>query len=228
MKVRSEGTHLTEEMLSDLLIGLGTAEAERHVADCAACRQQVEGFGADVALLGQTALAWSENRVAAGQAKHLTEEALDDVLIGMATVASEAHLAGCKACRARVEGFHADMTLLQQTATGWSRQRAAEMDQHPLWDVARKLRWASLGWGLAALLIAAVVAPLMWHYDNGKMVAGNVRPQSPQAAETEAQIAADNDLMRAVNVAINPGNEMPLGEFHHRNRSHPRQKARPE
>lgn len=225
---RTMKDHLTEEMLDDVLIGMATAEAEAHLAGCAACRKQVEEFRADMALLGQAALGWSEARLEARAAGHLTEEMLDDVLIGMATVESQAHLAECSACRAKVEGFQSDMALLGETAMGWSRQRAAGMDQHPLETRARQLHWAAMRWAAAGVLIVAVAVPFLWHHDNGPAVAINVTPRSPQVEENAAQIAADNDLMRAVDAAINPSDEMPMVVSHHANKAHPRQKARPE
>ena len=225
---RTTNGHLTEEMLNDVLIGMATSEAEAHLAGCTACRKQAEEFRADMALLGQAALGWSEARLEARAAGHLTEEALDDVLIGLATAESQAHLAACSACRAKVEGFQADVALLGAAAMGWSRQRAAGMDLQPLETRARQLHWAVLRWAAAGALIVAVALPFVWHHDNGPAVAANVTPRSPQLEENAAQIAADNDLMRAVDAAINPGDEMPMVAIHHGNKAHPRQKARPE
>jgi hypothetical protein len=57
--------HLSEEALSDLLIGLGTRQAEAHLAACASCRGQLEEFRAGMQVFNQASLAWSAARPAA-------------------------------------------------------------------------------------------------------------------------------------------------------------------
>jgi hypothetical protein len=58
------GHHLNTETLNDLMIGLGSAEAEDHLAACAECRARIGQFQKDVALLDQTSMAWSRLRAA--------------------------------------------------------------------------------------------------------------------------------------------------------------------
>jgi hypothetical protein len=54
--------HLSDEALSDVLIGMGSAEAESHLAACAVCRGKVEEFRAGLDVLNAATLAWSEDR----------------------------------------------------------------------------------------------------------------------------------------------------------------------
>ena len=58
----SLSNHLSEEALDDVLIGLGSAESEAHLAVCPECRAEVETFRGDVALFNAASVAWSESR----------------------------------------------------------------------------------------------------------------------------------------------------------------------
>ena len=51
---------------------------------------------------------------------HLSDEALDDVLIGLGSLASHAHLAQCPQCRARVESFQTTGDLFNQASRQFS------------------------------------------------------------------------------------------------------------
>lgn len=57
-----QGTHLSEEALHDVLIGMGTAAAEAHVAACAECREQMETFRTGMENFNAATLAWSQAR----------------------------------------------------------------------------------------------------------------------------------------------------------------------
>lgn len=59
---RPTPTHLSEEAILDLLIGLGTAADEAHLAECPLCRGQIEPFHATVASFNRAGEAWSEAR----------------------------------------------------------------------------------------------------------------------------------------------------------------------
>jgi hypothetical protein len=50
--------HLSEEVIHDVMIGLGSAEADQHIAVCEVCRGQVEGFDSELQTFNQASLAW--------------------------------------------------------------------------------------------------------------------------------------------------------------------------
>jgi hypothetical protein len=163
---------------------------------------------------------------------HLTEEALNDVLIGMGSEESERHMAACPECRARVEEFSSEIELMNATSMAWSRQRAAQMpDPQPNAGVWR-FPLATMGWVAAAVLLIAVAAPVWHRLDQSKI--GYVPPpaiQTPTVAQTgdsETQIAQDNALLRDVDAAINASEAPPLGETTRSERPYRREKARPE
>ena len=51
---------------------------------------------------------------------HLSEEALDDVLIGLGSAESQAHLEVCADCRAQVRTFLGDVALFNAASMAWS------------------------------------------------------------------------------------------------------------
>ena len=50
--------HLSEEAIHDVLIGLGSPEADAHIAVCEVCRGQVKEFGSELQTFNQASLAW--------------------------------------------------------------------------------------------------------------------------------------------------------------------------
>ena len=60
MKPRAGNTHLSDEDLDNVLIGAGSAEAEAHLAGCAACAGRKAEFSGTIASFNQATLAWSE------------------------------------------------------------------------------------------------------------------------------------------------------------------------
>jgi hypothetical protein len=182
-----------------------------------------------VVLFNTTTLGWSEGRQQLAAAAHLSEEALNDALIGMSTAATEAHLADCESCRARVDGFQFDLALGAQTSLDWSRQRAAAMDTHVVPVPRLRLERLAFGSSLAALLLVAAATPLLWHHD--RRVNTTAQPEQATAVqpeESESKIAEDNALLAAVDAAVNPAEDSPLSELRFTSTPNPREKARPE
>ena len=54
---------------------------------------------------------------------HLSEEALDDVLIDLGSAESHAHLAVCGECRAKIAIFRGDVALFNAASMSWSNSR---------------------------------------------------------------------------------------------------------
>lgn len=61
-------THLSDEEFDDLLIELGSLQAQAHLQTCADCRQKLKTFQEDVHLFNEASMAWTEARVLRPQA----------------------------------------------------------------------------------------------------------------------------------------------------------------
>jgi len=148
---------------------------------------------------------------------HLSEEALNDVLIGMGPVEAEAHLARCVECRGKVEEFAGDVGLFNAATMAWSEARSVR--QAPAGRMAvtarpapvRRMPFALAG-SAAASILAIVVAVSVGHREGWFAPASN--PNSAVVLpDSQAQIAQDNALMEAVSAAISPQEESPIDEY---------------
>ena len=137
--------------------------------------------------------------------RHLNDEALNDLLIGLGTTSAQAHLARCPECRVRVESFRETIVFFNDASLAWSENRVRSGTVRV--SFAPRLRFAllsrpalSFGVALAALLLLA--GPPVWRMVAPRPVEPS--PTSSEAVDYRAQIAEDNELMRAVNSAIDP------------------------
>jgi predicted anti-sigma-YlaC factor YlaD len=165
---------------------------------------------------------------------HLSEEAIDDVLIGLGSPESDAHLAACSHCRGQLEQFRSEMNLFNQASLAWSKAKSATILRAAPRPKARPALPAPAGWVLAAAALLAIGLPV-WNHAH-RSPAGDASdyastyapaPASP-AGDSEAQIAEDNDLLRSVNAALNSNEVSPISEYHLSDGPHPRHPARPE
>jgi anti-sigma factor RsiW len=140
---------------------------------------------------------------------HLSEEALDDVLIGLGSAESEAHLALCPECRTQVETFRGDVALFNAASTAWSERRHPQPRHRERSGAGMRIAFASWAAAAAALMIMAFG---IWHHRPGPPQNQAISVQ-PQVVDTEAQIAQDNQLLQAVNAAISPDEESPIDEY---------------
>jgi len=162
---------------------------------------------------------------------HLTEDALNDLLIGLGTEESEAHVAACPECRSRVEEFQSTVQAFHTSSMAWSEFRSKfrtefRSEPRPVLRVSPparvKVRNAQLGWALAAAMLLAIGLPT-WNANHRRVA--NVATPAPVAApvaasgdptstDSDAQIAQDNELLRSVNLALNSEEESPVSEYH--------------
>ena len=152
---------------------------------------------------------------------HLSEEALDDVLIGLGSAESHAHLAACAECRAQVKTLQGDVALFNAASLAWSQSRMPR----PLVREPHRVRLhaALVGWVVtAAALLVMALGILHHHPATAPQQANTVQPQP---SDSEAQIAQDNQLLQAVNAAISPDEASPIEEYKIVESPHPSPKA---
>ncbi len=157
---------------------------------------------------------------------HLSEEALHDVLIGLSSPASDAHLAACPACRGQVQEFRSDMQLFNQTTLAWSEAMPAAQLSATSRPAIRPAYFAPARWALAAAVLLAVGLPVWRYYRHSAPNYASV--PVTQSEDTEAQIAQDNELLRSINMALSANETSPIREYHLSDRPHDRSKTRPE
>jgi hypothetical protein len=142
---------------------------------------------------------------------HLSEEALDDLLIGLGSPESEAHLAACLDCRGRVNGFRSDVALFNSASMAWTESQLVQLRPTARKTVHR-IRLAFVSWATTAAVLAGMAVAVWHHHGPATSPSRATAPQS-QPSDTEAQIAQDNQLLQAVNAAISPDEESPIDEY---------------
>jgi hypothetical protein len=153
---------------------------------------------------------------------HLTDEALDDVLIGLGSFEAEAHLARCLQCRSRVESFRADVALFNAASMAWSESRPQRPARASLRHSGDPIRFAFVSWSaVAALLLITAVA--VWRH-SVVSPPNHVNIVESQPVDSEAQIAQDNQLLQEINAAISSDDESPIEEYNLREHSQARLK----
>jgi hypothetical protein len=151
---------------------------------------------------------------------HLSEEALDDVLIGLGSVESQAHLAVCPECRVQVETFRGDVNLFNAASMEWSKGRPRRpVPVRP----AGRIPAAFVGWAVSAAALAAMLVGVWRHQSPSPP--GEANTVQPRLTDSQAQIVEDNQLLQAVNAAINQDEASPIDEYKILESPHTRSKA---
>ncbi|MFT4111189.1 hypothetical protein [Silvibacterium sp.] len=149
---------------------------------------------------------------------HLTEEALNDALIGMSSTEEDLHLAACELCRAKLQAFESDMLMFDEASLAWSEARSATM---PAIEVQRKRHsklFFNAAWAISMALVLLVCLPTL-HFTH--VFSLHRHGSLTTAGDSESQIAQDNELLQAVDVAVNADDLSSMGEYSTSTRIHP-------
>ena len=150
--------------------------------------------------------------------EHLSEEALDDVLIGLGSAEAEAHLAACSRCSDTLRQFQAKMGSFNQASLAWSEARPVpEAMSKAVARLNAKPRGviAPLSWAMAVVVVAALGFQI-WTYElhrpSTAPVASVSQPNDLEV-QSEVQIAQDNQLLQSVNAALSASDVLPASEY---------------
>ncbi len=89
---------------------------------------------------------------------HLSEDDLDEVLIGIGSAAQSAHLTACESCSQRLAAFRTQMAMFNQATESWSEARSNTISRdlaahRPAHWLSRRALWPAT----AALLLAVTL-----------------------------------------------------------------------
>jgi hypothetical protein len=143
-------------------------------------------------------------------AGHLSEEDLNDVLIGLGSPESDAHLVVCNECRDQVEHFRSEVEMFKQTSLAWSEARSLSIPR-----ISRPKATPAIlnpvAWAAAAALLLMIGIPV-WNNDHrAASDQGTAQVQMP--SDSEAQIAQDNALLQSVDAVLSAGETSPINEY---------------
>lgn len=140
----------------------------------------------------------------------LSADQLDDHLVGDLAPAAAAHLAACPLCQARLAEAEAPLASFRDVSLAWAERRSATLplrpDTAPARPAVQRFAWASAVVAVAAL---AVALPLTRHHDAAQPSAETVAAvghtgitSSSSVAATPEQIARDNEMLEAIDQAL--------------------------
>jgi len=139
---------------------------------------------------------------------HLSEDQINDALIGDLSHEVRLHLAACALCQAEVEPFQATLVSFNQATAAWSEAKSNTLNRD-LSNIrpAHRFTPAAL-WSCASALVvaASIIFASGHHHDSASgsvsAPAGLVADNSPAARANE--IAADNAMLGAIDSEFQP------------------------
>jgi len=146
---------------------------------------------------------------------HLSESALNELLIGSGSPSEMKHLATCSLCAQNVADFRASVDLFNQASQAWSEERSRRIAP-PALKTDKKSYSTALPWALAtAVLLVALGIPVWQHQHKSSMVTNTPVSliASASAENSSEQIAQDNELLRSVNAALESSEEPSLAPY---------------
>ncbi len=124
---------------------------------------------------------------------HLTEDQIDDALMGDLAAEAKAHLQGCAACAERLNEAQMPLASFKAVSTAWSERRSATLPavvpQRAGLGSRLGARSRLAGWSVAlsAALAVAIAVPVMLHPGRGAADAGaRGTGETAQAAPVKA------------------------------------------
>ncbi len=154
------------------------------------------------------------------QVDHLTEDQLDDALIGDLATQPAAHLAACEDCQMRLAEAGAPMAAFSAVSLAWSERRSATL---PTPVPSRTSAWLPRAiWAATATAVLAVgiSVPSIRHelgFGNAEapqqtMIASTGPVDNPVAARDE-QIANDNRMLENIDRELGASAPSPEQEY---------------
>lgn len=165
---------------------------------------------------------------------HLTEDELDDILIGVGSPEAEAHVAGCAACAGRKAEFVAALTSFNQATMAWSEAKSHTLTR----DLAAATESAAgsprLWVAAMGLCVVAVMGAMLSNHVPGTMRGGDgPAGASAQTAPVnrDLEIADDDAMLKEIDAALyrpEPSPEQVYGQVYGQSQAARRRAATPE
>ena len=144
--------------------------------------------------------------------QHLSEEELDDVLIGMGSAAAEGHLAGCAVCNARIAPFQTSVTAFNESSLAWAQAKSNGVSRDLSAARLSTGRTQPMAWGAGVAMIGAIAFALGTGLHRAP-AALDASPAAQSTTDDEKDIAADNAMLAAINSEIGTAAPAPLQPF---------------
>ena len=143
--------------------------------------------------------------------RHLTEDELEEVLLGLDCAESEVHLAECAVCRGKVDEFRDSLDLFNHASLAWSEAKSNSLNR----DLAEHRTPFRMSvrtvWTCASVLVVVLAGAIGLGERRHTERNAGANPGTTLQAETTveqpsdaaSEIASDNAMMRQIDAAIN-------------------------
>ena len=143
--------------------------------------------------------------------RHLTEDELEEALLGLHSAESDEHLASCALCRNKIEEFRGSLELFNQASMAWSEAKSNSLNrdlaEHKIpFRMSMRAVW-TCAWVFVVLLAGIVGLDERHHQaaeaDSAQRAAATSPQSSPGSSTALGEIASDNAMMQQIDAAIN-------------------------
>ena len=136
---------------------------------------------------------------------HLSDDALDDALLGVASAADTYHLAGCAACSGRLAEFRASLTSFNQASAAWSEARSNTISRELVPNSISSMTAAA--WSVGSVAILAIMVSLTSYLHRPPEQPGN---PAQQQSSGQQEIANDNAMLIAIDSKLSEPVQSPV------------------
>jgi hypothetical protein len=136
--------------------------------------------------------------------KHLSEDDLDEILMGIASPDASAHLAECPPCAERLTAFESQLAVFNHASLAWSEARSNTLTRDISAHKATPRVTLTTVWGSAATLMVALAFGLSitLHPAPATLEAANPSSSQPAIAvhpeHDQNELASDNAMLEAI------------------------------
>lgn len=145
------------------------------------------------------------------QNKHLTEDELDEVLLGFASEDATLHVASCEPCGARLEVFRGQMAAFSQASMAWSDARSNTISRDILAHKPTPRLTLTTVWSSAATLMLALAVGLTTAVHQGPRATDSAVVAHPDHDQSE--LASDNEMLAAINSEFGAPRQAQVGIY---------------
>ena len=128
--------------------------------------------------------------------QHLSDDTLDDLLLGLPNAYGHAHIMDCPPCAARLEEFRTAVALFNQASATWSEARSNTISR----EIIPRNNWlgAVAGWSFGSVAVLVIALALTAQRDAPSTTPGTAFDQTTRQQE----IASDNEMLGAIDSEI--------------------------
>lgn len=130
---------------------------------------------------------------------HLTEEELDDVLLGIGTAEAQSHLDTCELCTAQLAPFQTSVAAFNESSLAWAQAKSNTISRDLSTARLSTARRQPIAWAAGISSLAAIGFVLGLSLHRAPEVVTPASTTETALVDNAQEIAADNEMLAAIN-----------------------------